>query len=88
MVSYSGQIPKMNCKSSVVVIEHHINIWLSEDCCTLTILKSKTRFKDVLTEVAAMLRVVRVAFVFPAKGGASCAEVSDGQAANLAVLVA
>lgn len=33
-----------------------------------------------------MLSVVRVAFVFPTKG--ACADVSDGQAANLAVLVA
>lgn len=39
MVSYNGQIPKMSCQSSIVVIEHHISIWLSEDRCTLTILK-------------------------------------------------
>lgn len=36
---------------------------------------------------AAMLSVVRVVFVFPAKRGAAC-DASDGQAANLAVLVA
>lgn len=83
MVSYNGQIPKMSCQSSVVVIGHHMNIWLGEDCCTLTILKSKSRCKDFLTEDAAMLIVVRVTFVVPAKGGAA-----DGQAANLAVLVA
>lgn len=75
MVSYNGQIPKMSCQSSVVVIEHHISIWLSEDCCTLTILKSKTRSKGFLTEGAAMLSVVRVAFVFPAKGGAACGRI-------------
>lgn len=40
MLLYNEQIAKMSCQSSIVVIEHHINIWLSEDCCTLTILKS------------------------------------------------
>lgn len=87
MVSYNGQIPKRSCQSSAVVIEHHINIWLSEDRCTLTILKSKSRCKDFRTEGAAMLSVVRVSFVFPEKVGAAC-DTSDGQAANLAVLVA
>lgn len=63
MVSYNGQVPKMSSQSSTAVIDHHINIWLSKDCYTLTVVKSKTRCKDFLTEGAAMLSVVRVAFL-------------------------
>lgn len=83
MVSYNEQVPKMRFQSSTVVIDHHINIWLSKDCGTLTIAKSKARCKDFRTEGAAMLSVVRAAFLcFLQHCGAS-----DGRAANLAVLV-
>lgn len=50
-----NRFQKLGCKSSVnlVVIEHHISIWLIEDCCTLTAYPPQ----GVPTEDAAMLNV-------------------------------
>lgn len=68
MVLYNEQIPKMSCQSSVVVIEHHINTWLGEDCCTLTILKPDAKASQLKTLLCKCARVARVAFARPARG--------------------